>query len=532
MYRFAFILTLLVSTIYAQNKECPGYVFEREVDGVTFTGQCSVEGPIWGVTNYDDGEAFQGYYSDGGWGQGIYTMNNGEYFIGSFQGGVIFDTEYFAVGTYVIADGNFIEGYFDSKLQPIGFGSVYNGDEYYMGMLDGYAPNGVLTQKVTAPEVFNIYGTYVDGELNGITFFEFDNGSRYKQYFLNDEAVGEPISITQNDEIQLSNIKEFISLQYAELANQIGRIDKSMDEYSLMVEAADAEIEATTKQSKFASKRSLVVKSIQELLTVLGYVPGRADGILGPLTNAAILAFQEDQNIEEEFTADENLLVELQKQVRRESFANAKIVQDREPQQSGTGTGFYVDSNILVTNQHVVDECVYVTDAQNNKLDLVTVDRINDLAILRTPVNSDNSIYLDDDPALGEAVYVAGFPYNFDTLNFTSGAVSALVGPERNITQFQFTAPIQPGNSGGPVLNAWGSLIGVTFASIDDMYILENSGTIPQNINYGIKLDVVKDLLIENNINFSQGRAFWFQPSQEDVAQLAKETTIMLSCFR
>ena len=273
------------------------------------------------------------------------------------------------------------------------------------------------------------------------------------------------------------------------------------------------------------------MKSIQELLTILGYVPGRADGILGPLTNAAILAFQEDQNIEEAFAADEALLVALQKQVRRESFVSTEVAEDTEPQQSGTGTGFYVDTNILVTNHHVVEECVYMTDAQNNKLDIVTVDRINDLAILKTPVSSTNSIYLDDDPALGEAVYVAGFPYSFDTLNFTVGAVSALVGPERNITQFQFTAPIQPGNSGGPVLNTWGSLIGVTFARIDDMYIFENSGTIPQNINYGIKLDVVRDLLVENNINFNQGRIFWFQPSQENVAQLAKEATILLNCY-
>ena len=152
------------------------------------------------------------------------------------------------------------------------------------------------------------------------------------------------------------------------------------------------------------------MKSIQELLTILGYVPGRADGILGPLTNAAILAFQEDQNIEEAFAADEALLVALQKQVRRESFVSTEVAEDTEPQQSGTGTGFYVDTNILVTNQHVVDECVYMTDAQNNKLDIVTVDRINDLAILKTPVSSTSSIYLDDDPALGEAVYVAGFP--------------------------------------------------------------------------------------------------------------------------
>ena len=65
MKKIPFILFFLVSTIFGQDKECPGYVFEREVDGVTFTGQCGEEGPIWGVTNYGDGEAFQGYYSDG-----------------------------------------------------------------------------------------------------------------------------------------------------------------------------------------------------------------------------------------------------------------------------------------------------------------------------------------------------------------------------------------------------------------------------------------------------------------------------------
>lgn len=71
MHKFLFVLVLFIQVVSAQDKECPGYVFEREVDGVTFTGQCGAEGPIWGVTNYGDGEAFQGYYSDDSWGQGI-----------------------------------------------------------------------------------------------------------------------------------------------------------------------------------------------------------------------------------------------------------------------------------------------------------------------------------------------------------------------------------------------------------------------------------------------------------------------------
>ena len=99
--------------------------------------------------------------------------------------------------------------------------------------------------------------------------------------------------------------------------------------------------------------------------------------------------------------------------------------------------------NTLVTNQHVIEGCAYVSDLQNNKLDIIAVDRLNDLAILKSQQPNDNFIYLSEDPVLGQTVYVAGFPYNFETLNFTTGAVSALVGPEKNITQFQLTAPIQ-----------------------------------------------------------------------------------------
>ena len=260
-------------------------------------------------------------------------------------------------------------------------------------------------------------------------------------------------------------------------------------------------------------------------------MPGRADGILGPLTNAAITAFKEDQNLPAELSIDENLLVELQKQVRKESNAEGSKSASLEPILSGTGTGFFVTENTLVTNQHVIEGCAYVSDLQNNKLDIIAVDRLNDLAILKSQEPNENFIYLSEDPVLGQTVYVAGFPYNFETLNFTTGAVSALVGPEKNITQFQLTAPIQPGNSGGPILNAWGSLVGVTFARIDDVSVLEQSGTIPQNINYGIKHDVVRDMLEEYNIPYSSGRAYWFQPSQEVVAEPSRETTILLNCY-
>ena len=528
------LLLLVPLLIQGKNMTCPGYVFDKQIDNYLFTGQCDENNmPVWGVGNYGEGTSYQGFYDEEGrFTTGILIYSDGDYYIGRFNtSGEIFDEEYIAVGTYVYAEGGYQEAYFDENLAAQGFGVTYFKDGgYTMGMMSFGRPDGIKVDRYD-DEGYSIYGSVSNSKWNGLTFQEYDDGTSYQQYIINDQNVGEFTSTQGVAQEQLEAIKEFLSVSYAELVSEINKVEKTMEEYYQLIEEADAQIEATTKISKFASKRSLIVKSAQELLTILGYMPGRADGILGPLTKAAIKAFKEDQNLDPSIQADENLLVELQKQVRKESSTKSNSKNDT-PLKEGTGTGFYVNSNTLVTNQHVIDSCEYLTDAKDEILDVVTVDRLNDLAILRTKNLISNYIYLGNDPDLGENVFVAGFPYNFDTLNFTSGAISALVGPEKNITQFQLTAPIQPGNSGGPILDEWGSLVGVTFARIDDLYILENSGTIPQNINYGIKLDVLRDILIENNITFNEGRKYWFKPSQEQVAQLAKESTILINCYK
>ncbi len=144
---------------------------------------------------------------------------------------------------------------------------------------------------------------------------------------------------------------------------------------------------------------------------------------------------------------------------------------------------------------------------------------------------SEHSLSLFENPQLGQSIFTGGYPYNdvLDNFNFTTGNVSGLRGTRSNISQFQFTAPVQPGSSGGPILSEKGGVVGVTVSGLGASFA-EASNTLPQNIAFGIKVGVVKDILNEEGIKFFQGQEFWFTASQEKIAQLAKDASVVVQC--
>ena len=117
----------------------------------------------------------------------------------------------------------------------------------------------------------------------------------------------------------------------------------------------------------------------------------------------------------------------------------------------------------------------------------------------------------------------------YDNFNFTIGNISSLRGTQSNISQFQFTAPVQPGSSGGPILNDRGGVVGVTVSGLGASFA-EKRNTLPQNIAFGIKVGVVKDILYEEGTRFTEGQEFWFTATQEKIAQLAKDSSVVIQC--
>ncbi|MFZ1470885.1 MAG: serine protease, partial [Paracoccaceae bacterium] len=175
-----------------------------------------------------------------------------------------------------------------------------------------------------------------------------------------------------------------------------------------------------------------------------------------------------------------------------------------------SGSGFYIGPTMLVTAAHVVEGCGTVAMIDGTPLDVVAKDSTLDLAVLSGA--NDTGVWLKlsalEVPKLGEAVTALGYPYytSLDQgLTVTSGNVSALRGIDGSSSRVMITAPVQPGNSGGPLLNKKGAVIGVVVSRVDDMAILEETGSLPQNMNFAVPSGPLLTFLAQSRITRPQG---------------------------
>ena len=185
----------------------------------------------------------------------------------------------------------------------------------------------------------------------------------------------------------------------------------------------------------------------------------------------------------------------------RQERSNPRLQPDDEMTRT-TASGFYVTrSGHVLTNAHAVEHCQEVRIAPSGVAQVQALDRESDLALLLD--NADRE-YL---PATfregrgirtGASVIAVGYPLQglvSSGPSITDGIVSATAGLGDNRRMFQMTAPIQPGSSGGPVLDAAGSVVGVATATLDAIAVARATGAIPQNVNFAVNAGTVRAFL-------------------------------------
>jgi TPR repeat protein len=168
-----------------------------------------------------------------------------------------------------------------------------------------------------------------------------------------------------------------------------------------------------------------------------------------------------------------------------------------------TGTGFFVtEDGCLLTCYHVVQDAARIdvrTKAGTFAAKVVKADKANDVALLQVAGTfSALPVGLSRGVKLGESVFTIGFP-NIELQGFapklTKGEISSLTGVQDDPREFQISVVVQPGNSGGPLVNQYGNVVGIVAAQLADIATLETTGSLPQNVNYAVKSSVLNVLL-------------------------------------
>jgi S1-C subfamily serine protease len=168
-----------------------------------------------------------------------------------------------------------------------------------------------------------------------------------------------------------------------------------------------------------------------------------------------------------------------------------------------SGTGFFItEDGYFVTNQHVVRNATGVqvaTAAGNLRATVVKVDAANDLALLKVAGKFDTlPVVASRSVRLGGTVATVGFP-NIGLQGFApklaKGEIAALSGPRDDARYFQISVPVQPGNSGGALVDERGNVVGVVSAKLSARVALTATGALPENVNYAVKSSYLMSFL-------------------------------------
>jgi S1-C subfamily serine protease len=204
------------------------------------------------------------------------------------------------------------------------------------------------------------------------------------------------------------------------------------------------------------------------------------------------------------------------------------------------GTGFVISATgQIITNHHVIDGCTgdikgNLTGGAPAVLRVVSKDAANDMALLQGPADQFKQFARIRDRTIrsGDAVTAIGFPlHGLLTSDFTvtTGIVSSLSGLKNDSRMLQISAAVQPGNSGGPLIDSGGQIVGMVAAKLNALALLRATGDIPQNINFAIKTGAIRDFL-DNSVVAYETSAPGAELKTSDIADAARAWTLLITC--
>jgi S1-C subfamily serine protease len=206
-----------------------------------------------------------------------------------------------------------------------------------------------------------------------------------------------------------------------------------------------------------------------------------------------------------------------------------------------SGSGFVVTGDgYVVTNRHVVNGCQSVGVRADStavwRAKVVAVHPRDDLAVLRADATFPNVAAFRVGVGIrpGDDIVAVGFPLAgllADEPSVTTGSVSALAGIHNDPTILQMSAPVQQGSSGGPLFDASGNVVGVVVTKLNARIVAEETGDMPQNVNFALKADIARSFLDELTVAYRTAPP-GARLSNADVGDIGRRVTVMVECFR
>ena len=195
---------------------------------------------------------------------------------------------------------------------------------------------------------------------------------------------------------------------------------------------------------------------------------------------------------------------------------------------AGSGSGFFVSKDgHVITNYHVIEGCdinKLSFKGSQTEVKILAVDKVNDIAILKSNTKPDVIFPVsNEDVSLLEDVIVAGFPLGkqiSSAIKTHKGVVTALAGAGDNYSFFQTDAAINQGNSGGPIINQKGNVVGIAVAT----WVEEGV----QGVHFGIKSSTLKTFASANGLSFASPN--YRELSNKDLGKLITKGTVYVEC--